>query len=369
MIKGIHISLLMLSVSLLISTGCRRKVEEQPLFPAAEYYTPTLVAPASPIEIHGAVLTNSTVKIGGIEAKIDSVSEDGKVVYAIVPNELEIGSSYTVEVAYNDNENFAFTPQLEIAATSSSVKELLIGDFDGAGIRSANTTANFTNGQWSGNAGANSVIGIGSNVNGVEASPAGGNYAYATVFGGGILPATYGFVATISSRSGLQNDLVTDWPANFFEYPGSILNNNNTDLKTYYINFLVNFNDNPKSQLRIFIGSAKLPKNKRYAVTIKSGSKYPVTGWQQVSLAMNTFKDEFGFGKAMTFEDFMKLNQVDFDIADTYNNKYNACCTEVGSGTNATFINECCATAIKDPVQVYFDQVVISQGGPAPSIQ
>ncbi len=365
--KGKHIPLLMLSVLLLISTSCRRKVEEQPSFPAAEYYSPTLVAPSSQIEVHGAVLSNSTIIIGGIKATIDSISADGRVVYAKVPSELEIGSSYMVEVKYNEKESFIFTPQLEIGATSTQVKELLIGDFDGGGIRAAISTSDFTNGQFSGNAGANSIIGIGDNVNGVETSPAGGNYAFATVPGGGILPGTFGFVATISSRSGLQNDLVTDWPINFFEYPNSVLNPENEDLKTYYINFLVNFNNTPKSQLRIFIGSAKLPKDQRYAVTIKPGSKYPVTGWQKVSIALNTFKDGFGFGPGMKFDDFKKLNQVDFDITDSFENDYSSnvgnqkCC--VGN------VTDCCATAIKDPVQVYIDQVVISQGGVAPSVQ
>ena len=63
----------------------------------------------------------------------------------------------------------------------------------------------------------------------------------------------------------------------------------------------------------------------------------------------------------MKFNDFLKLNQIDFDISDSYENIYSDCCKNT--------ITDCCATAIKDPVQVYIDQVVISQGGSAPSVQ
>lgn len=363
MLKRLHISFSVLAaVVILMNTSCRRKVEEQPVFPSAEYYSPTQVAPSSQLEIHGAVLGSSDVYIGGKKAELDSVSADGRVIYVKVPSSLEVGSEHIVKVVYNEKEEFEFISKIKIAATSSSVKELLIGDFDGGGIRSAIATSNFTNGQWSGNAGANSIIGITNNINGVEPSKAGGNFAYATVAGGGVLPNTYGFVATISSRSGLQNDLITEWPANFFKYPGSILDSTDKVITNYFVNFYLNFNNNPKSQVRVYIGSTKLPKEERYAKTIKPiGAANPVNGWYKVSLPLNQFKDGYGFGAAMKFNDFLKLNQIDFDISDSYENIYSDCCKNT--------ITDCCATAIKDPVQVYIDQVVISQGGSAPSVQ
>lgn len=364
--KKIIFSTLVIAFGVIMMLSCRRKVEERPFFPAAEYFTPTVVAPGTQLKIHGAVLDNATVKIDGSSVAIDSVSKSGAIIYVTVPNNLTIGSAYTIEVQYDDKNSFTFTPKLKVAAASSAIKELLIGDFDGGGIRAAISTSDFSNGQWSGNAGANSVIGIGTGLNSVPSSPAGGNYAYGTVYGGGILPSTYGFVATISSRSGLQNNLISEWPENFFSYPGSVLDESEVDMSKYYINFLVNFNNTSKSQLRIFIGNAKLPKDKRFAFTIKPSSKYPVEGWQKVSLAVNVFRTGFGFdNKAMTFDQFKTMNQFDFDIADSYNNVYNSCCEQRGE----LFINECCETAIKEPVQIYIDQVVLSYGGIAPSIQ
>lgn len=372
--KRIIFNTLAIAVSIIMMLSCRRKVEDRPFFPAAEYFNPTQVAPGAQLQIHGAVLDGSKVKIDGKVVEVDSIAASGNIIYVKVPNDLSIGSSYTVEVVYNERESFAFTPKLQVAAETSDIKELLIGDFDGGGIRSAIATTDFTNGQWSGNAGANSSIGIGTNINGVSESPAGGNYAFGTVYGGGILPNTNGFVATISSRSGLRNDLVSDWPENFFEYPGSILDIDEDTIKNYYINFLVNYNNNPDSRLRVFVGNAKLNKEQRYAETIRPITTTSVNrrifvepvgdkGWYRVSISLDNFQTGYGFtAGGMSFEDFKGLNQIDFDITDRFDNSYDTDCC-VGS------ITTCCATAIKAPVQVYIDQVVISHGGIAPSVQ
>ena len=54
-----------------------------------------------------------------------------------------------------------------------------------------------------------------------------------------------------------------------------------------------------------------------------------------------------------------------FNISDSYNDNYSACCRFIGEDT----IDDCCDTAIEHPVQIYIDQVVISQGGEASSVQ
>lgn len=334
---------------------------------AAEYYSPTQAAPSSQIQIHGKALSKAAINIGGFESEIDSVSKDGFILYAKVPSELAIGSDYSVTVKYDEVETFEFSSKLKVSSTSSTIEELLISDFDGGGIRKTDKSLGFTNGFFESNPGKNSVMGIDENVNSVTSSPAGGNYAFTTVYGGGILPNTFGFVGTISSKTDFQNDGITPWPKNFFSYPGSVLNIANQDLTKYYINFLVNFNNTEKSQVRIFIGSDELPIADRFAKTIIPGFDYSVEGWQRVSIPLNTFRDGYGFGSNITIEDFIQLNQIEFDISDSYVNRYNSCCTITNGDTK--FIDDCCDTAIKDPVEVYIDQVVISYGGEALSVQ
>ncbi len=335
---------------------------------AVEYYSPTVVAPGSQLQLHGKALSKATVTIGNIIAEIDSVSKDGYVLYIKVPNELSIGSQYSVVVNYDETESVEFTTKLKISASTSLVKELLISDFDGGGIRSAMVTTDFTNGFFEANAGVNSSVGINTDINAIASSPAGGNYVYATVEGGGILPNTFGYVADISSKTGFQNDLVSPWPENFLNYPGSVITSENQDLKEYYINFLVNFNNTKESQLRIFIGNSDVKLAKQFARTIKPRGIYTVTGWQKVSIALSVFKDEFGFGTAMKFQDFLQSNKIMFQFMDSYENYYTDCCKPSGD-INNDYIYDCCDTAIKDPVQIYIDQVVISQGGEALSIQ
>ena len=332
---------------------------------AVEYYTPTSVAVGSQLQLHGKALSKATVSIGNITTEIDSVSKDGYVLYVKVPDELSVGSQYSVVVNYDENEAFEFSPKLKISASTSLVKELLITDFDGGGIRSATTTSDFMNGFFEHNSGANSKMGITTNLNSVESSPAGENFAFATVYGGGVLPNTFGFVGTLSTQTDFQNDGSTRWPENFFNYPGSVITSENQDLKEYYINFLVNFNSTNKSQLRVFIGNASLTLDKIFAKTFKPSLKYPVTGWQKVSIPLNEFRVEYGFGTAMKFQDFLQSNKIMFQISDSFNNNYSACCRFIGEDT----IDDCCDIAIEHPVQIYIDQVVISQGGEASSIQ
>ena len=275
-----------------------------------EYYSPTSVAVGSQLQVHGKALSKATVSIGNITAEIDSVSKDGYVLYVKAPNEISVGSQYSVVVNYDETESVEFSTKLKISANTSLVKELLISDFDGGGIRSATATSDFMNGFIEHNSGANSEMGITSNLNSVESSPAGGNFAFATVYGGGILPNTFGFVGTLSTQTDFQNDGSTQWPENFFNYPGSVITSENQDLKEYYINFLVNFNNTKESQLRIFIGNSDLVLDKQFARTIRPSGIYPVMGWQKVSIALSAFRDGYGFGTAMKFQDFLQSNKI-----------------------------------------------------------
>ena len=363
-------NILVAAALVVVLISCRREPEARPVFPSAEYFTPSVVKADQQVTIYGVGLDKATVLIDGTEISVDFVSGSGdKLIFKVAPG-LSIGKHF-VEILFEDGDKVKFTSPLVVSLTGSTIKELLIGDFDGAGIRPAYATADFTNGQWSGNAGANTVMGIG-NLNGVLSSPAGGNYAFATVPNGGVLPNTFGFVATIESRSELNNDFETAWPKNFFEYKLSSLDSiESNDISNYYLNFYVNFNSNNKSKVRVFVGNPDLGKGERFAEDVAASTS--VSGWQFVSIPLDLFKSNFGNDTPMNFNDFKKLNMISFDVSDTYENIYSDCCCKsqysnseqmtCPSGVDGDLT--CCPLSIKDPVQVYFDHVTITQGGPA----
>lgn len=377
--KKIIFSTLTLAAAILMMLSCRREIEERPLFPSAEYFAPTIVEQGGELTIRGFVLTDAKVTIGGLPAEVkqtivnDTVDDQRTVLVVTVPGSLGNGE-HIVRVEYKDKGEFTFQAPLIIANTRSTVNELLIGDFDGGGIRPAVASSDFTNGQWAGSAGANSTIGITNQDGDVSSSPAGGNFAFTRVVGNGILPGTFGYVAAIDSRNEIQNNFITSWPKNFAEYPNSTITIEEGDLvSNFRVNFYIKMNGNIHTQVRVYLGNSDLGNADKYAHTIHSkattnqnpsGKFTKLTddfGWVHLSIPFNVFACNFGFNAGCTpkLEDLKKINQISFSISDDFNNVYDTeCCT--GSSNTS-----CCGAAIKEPVSAYIDHVVISKGGPA----
>lgn len=368
------------------TTGCRRDVEDKPVFPQADFFSPTAVVSTSDvITLVGVSLENSIITVGGQPVNI--ISNDGDKVTFTLASSLVTGNAYTVKVVLSDGSEKSFVGGVRFddngGVPTTYPSELLIADFDGGGIRSAVATVDFTNGQWSGNAGANSAIGITNENDGVESSNAGGNFAFASVGPGGVLPNTSGFVATLTTRNEIQNDGETTWPVNFFEYPGSPLEYDsvNDNAGKYFLNLYVNMNGNINSQLRIFLGNASLLKENQYAYTINSKSTTNAnafgagkklskdSGWEFVSIGFNEFISGFGFtaGGNLTIDEILKVNRISIDIADDFNDVYDNCCRRASFPGETPAIADwtCCDQAITEPVSVSIDHVSITKGLPA----
>lgn len=350
--------------------GCRRKLEEPPVFPAAEYFSPSVVNNSdAELSIYGINLDETKVSIGGKDASIVSLSDDKTVLKVKMPTGIPEGK-YIVAVTLNDGSVIEFTAPLVFDETSVCLKQdLLIGDFDGGGIRAANTTSNFSDGAWIGDPGANSEAGILSSINGVTSSPAGGNFVYMTVPGGGILPNTFGYVAALISRNEIQNDLSTAWPESFIDY-GAPNNAIKIDegfdvVADFYINFYANFNGLEKGQVRIYLGNSDLPDAQKFAYTLSYNSLSNKEGWNLISVKFSEFKCNFGFGGGsgdvpctIDMEYLQKINQVSFSVSDNFNNDYKTPCCKGAS-------IDCCNEKIVDPVEVYIDHVTLTKGCPA----
>lgn len=360
---------------LLTLLGCRREVEERPVFPSAEYFAPSVItSSANQIIVHGINLEGASATIGG-QAATSVVSEDKKTLTVSMPVGISDGS-YNVSVTLNDESIVSFPAPLVIDAAETAFKgDMLIGDFDGNGIRSASTTSNFSDGAWNGNPGANSSMGITNSINGVTSSPAGGNFAYATVAGGGVLPNTYGYVGALDSRNEIRNDLVTGWPEGFLSYEDEenaalTYVDGFDDVSDFRINFWLNLNGTSRSQVRVNLGNSDLSNSEKYAKTIlttETSASVPgairvsPNGWNLVSIKLSDFVCNFGFGGVSncTINDvsIQELNQISFGISDDFNNVYSSCCT----GTTI----DCCDEEIKEPVEAYIDHVTITKGAPA----
>lgn len=376
-------NILVAATLVVVLISCRREPEEKPVFPAVEYFSPSVVTSENAeVKLLGTGLDKAVITVGGQVVNIvkSEVDANGRgYVTFVLPAGLSEGK-HPVKVVFEDETEASIAAPLIFNKSALNVAkaEMLIGDFDFGGVRAAGPTKDFSDGNWLGDPGANTVMGIVNSVNGINSSPAGGNFVFATVPSGGILPNTYGYVGALISRNEIQNDLTTGWPESFINYPNSVLNfEKGVDkVSDFYLNFYVNFNSLGTGQVRIYLGSSDIAENSKFSFTIspdpklsadlKAKRKVSEQGWQFVSIKFSDMLGNYGFGGcsasavpcAINDEFITKINQMSFSLSDSYNNVYDPkCCT----GKNIA----CCATAIKDPVQIYIDHVTITQGAPA----
>lgn len=369
-----NISLLFILFSLALLSSCRIPEAPKKVLSKAESFSPGYVKTGDTVTVLGINMTGSRVKVGGVS--VDVVTSDDSFVQFVVSDDVQADTdadaTNNIEVSFSDDSkhefsfplivNYVIKPQdvnSWLSGTTQSAGEvlqgpnqLLIGDFDDAGIRNAERTDRFDGIRYDATVkeGGEAFVGMAS---GVLSSPAKGDYLAVIVPPESISLGASGFAAEVDTDSDNTNDKGL-WVSNFSAYPNSPLEVPETqeDLDNIYLNFCVHLNGNPKGLLDPFIFNDNLALNKRF----RNNSLRPASGdeplaiglneWVWVSLPFSGFGANFGDpNQALNAETYKTINKIKLAY------------TQFDLRNNAE-------VAISQGVEIYVDHLVITQGAP-----
>ena len=226
-------------------------------------------------------------------------------------------------------------------------KQLLVTDFDGAGIRVADETDRFDETQWVSQVQPTGTETITDNYLGISSDLGKGNY-YALSLSETSQLGNYGHVGKLMNRLDLLNGNTGSWINNFTEYKGSpITKTNISELDDLYLNFAFFKNDSDKSLLRVDLQNASLGDSTAYRneVSINKG----IRNWEWISIPFTNFKNNWGNNSDHNVQDdeiYELLNQLQF--AFTHKDEKNNTGTAEGE------------------VHFLIDHIIITQGAPYP---
>lgn len=291
----------------------KREPEERPVFPTAEYFTPSYAAAGDTIKVSGLALDGSTVSLNGTTVS-SWVENDNQIVKFIVPVDYQGGK---VSIKLKDNVTLNFIDSLRLVDKANplrGVPMLLMSDFDGAGIRPAYFGSDFNSGQWGLESPVGATYGVGANQFNIPESPAGGYYMYNDVLMGSIGgPGTDGWGGALVSRNELLNDGETSFPISLGGYPNTnvIFDDINAD---YYLNFyyysdslgVKNRKGLSPASIRVYMINPLLPKSLWYAFSFSNGENMNYKGsshapimsdnkWHAVSVNLKSFTTNYSF--------------------------------------------------------------------------
>lgn len=356
-------------IGLIGVSSCKIETADLVNFPKLDSYSPGYAKTGSTVSIIGSNLEGASVYVNG--QKVDLTASSEKELTFQVKNGMSSGD-LVVKFANKDFEDQKFglgivinhVIQLEdktgwLSSTTQNVgdtlvgpKQLLISDFDGNGVRTADATNNFDRTQFVDQVQTGGSMLINS-TNQVSSSPAGGNFFNVELGAEFVQKGTCGHVGEIITRSELQNDGQSSWPVNFVDYPNSPLTvpSSEAEVRDYFVNFAMFKDGNEKGVLHInlFNDDLALPDQYRYIIEDNSG----LDEWDWVSIPYNQFKSNFATGAAISSTTFPSINKLKFAFShDDWNDFDNS-------------LGKCPDTApISGKVVYYIDNVVITQGQP-----
>lgn len=383
-LKSLFKTTILLSISGFLLFSCKKRdPEERPIFPSAEFFAPWYVLPEKDtVEIAGSGLDGATVYLNGTQVSILSIDEKNELLKFIVPKDYTSG---LVRVEFKDGETMTFIDSLTAVDALDERRTdiegvLLIGDFDGGGIRPAYAGIDFTTGQWAMEAPVGATNGIGQNQFNTSSSPEGGNYVYNDVPQGAIGgKATDGWAGAITSRNELMNDNYTSFPRSFAAYPNSPIEfGENDDPSEFYVNFYYkadpvsapNRNGEDPTMIRVFLIDPTRQIDQWWAYNISNGENQsyieedgygtmPMEAdgkWHPVSIKWGDFSTGFGFNTRFNASDLEKINALQFTFSDS---RVDA---DGNLGTvNGITVEEEWAKGV-GPIRAYIDHVSISKG-------
>jgi hypothetical protein len=228
--------------------------------------------------------------------------------------------------------------------------QLLITDFDGHGVRTANLVTNandFDKTQFSALVKTGGDQQITRNYRGISLSPASGNCLNTSLDVKFVENGRNGFCAEFISRSELQNDRATPWTKSFVDLPNSGLKYP-VDVANTYVNFYINKNKLPKGVLDIYLfnDDLALPQQYRYRLPIAKGGNE----WELVYIKLNQFGANFGGSPKINASTIQTLNKIKFNF--THDDKKDETTSPSSWKLNAT-----------GEVFIAIDHITITQGG------
>jgi hypothetical protein len=363
-------------IGALIATSfwsCRPEVNPEVKKPTADSFSPGIAKTGDTVSVIGSSLKDSKILINGREVQIIT-NTDGLLSFPVTnaltnPNALPKGegeSIYTLEVLFKDGSSTKFSQSILLnhvvgpedftwlsnfkgskAVGDTLVKgpkQLLITDFDGHGIRTANATDRFDQTQWTAlvkTGGSQSITG---EFLGVKNPPSKGNF-FATQLNPEFLTKnTFGFAAEFVSATDVLNNRKDSWSNNFSEIPESPISYPNaSNLKDLYFNFYVYKNSSTKGTLRAYLYNNNLSGDKEYANSLNASSGN--FEWVLVSVPFTSFKANYGSGSPITADIYKEINKIKFVY------------------THSDWANNGNKVPTGD-VQFYLDHIIITQGSP-----
>jgi len=349
----------------------KREPSERPVFPTAEYFTPSFASEGDTVRVLGLALDGSTVSLNGTTVS-SWVENDNQVVKFVIPAGYQGGK---VSIKLKDNLTLNFVDSLRIVDKIDplrGVPMLLLSDFDGGGIRPAYRGADFNTGQWALESPVGATFGVNSGQLSIPQSPAGGDYMFNDVPSGAIGGvATAGWGGALTSRNELLNDGESSFPISLGEYTNSPIDFKN-EPANYYLNFHyygadLGLIDTVSKQpiyptaIRVYLINPFKDISLWYAFSFTNGDNLgsaELAGspfladnkWHSVSIPLSYFRDGFSF-KEYLFdhpEDLLKINSLQFTMTDSRVDSSNPKIQAQGKG----------------PIRTAIDHVSITEGVP-----
>jgi hypothetical protein len=370
-----------------VLVSCRPEVNDPRNPPSVNSFTPGAAKTGDTVRISGSYLKGSKVTLNG---EVVTLLEDSdgllsfKVTDALTTGK---GSVFTLSVEFKDGLKTTFSQKLPLnyiitsedkgeegwlkkwpqiaGETLKGPAQLLITDFDGHGVRTANLVTNandFDKTQFSALVKTGGDQQITRNYRGIPLSPASGNCLNTTLDVKFIENGKNGYCGEFISRSELQNDRSTPWPKSFVDLPNSGLKYP-INVANTYVNFYINKNKLPKGLLDIYLFNDDLLDDEQYRFRLPVSRG--LDGWELISVRLNQFGANFGDLKPeyiLKAEAFKSINKIKFNFTHDEKKDEDPCnCVKTFPGYIIDGRWKLNATG---EVFIAIDHITITQGGP-----
>lgn len=371
-----------ISATILLSVFMSCRVDENPAKrkPSADSFSPGLVKTGDTVTIIGTALDSDKIKVFVDGKEVKLINQQYYSASFLVKAEMSAKKpNLDLAVQVGETETTIFSQQLivnylvqnedlvnggwlyglrnkfkNLDTLGGGPKQLLITDFDGHGIRTANATSRFDATQFYGLVKTGGKVLITNSYLGAIASEVGKNYFVLHLNPEFIEKEKSGYSGELKTNTIYLNDIASPWPSNFIDFPNRPLRDLVAGDKfenQYYLNFYLYKNGQTKGSVRPYLTNDNLLTSQEYAKNFPAS--YGNNEWKLVSIPFNEFQKGYGFnnGFKVTSNNIDSLNIIKFNFS------------------HQSLANDNDKTPYKGPevegdVLIYLDHIILTQGGP-----